>query len=59
MAMAGTPCPFNGNIGVEAKALWDNNRELQPVVQEGAKDNDAVKKILTGVLFIALLSVGL
>tara|TARA_B110000858_G_C17568856_1_gene365909 strand:- start:52 stop:426 length:375 start_codon:yes stop_codon:yes gene_type:complete len=59
MEMAGTPCPFKGTIGAEAQALWDNDPARKPVVQRGNQDNDAVKKILAGVLFIALLSIGL
>jgi len=31
MMMAGTPCPFNGMIGAEAKAAWITNGEKQPV----------------------------
>ena len=59
MEMAGTPCPFKGTIGAEAQALWDNDPARKPVAQRGNQDNDAVKKILAGVLFVALLSLGL
>ena len=59
MEMAGTPCPFKGTIGTEAQALWDNDPARKPVAQRGNQDNDAVKKILAGVLFVALLSLGL
>jgi hypothetical protein len=30
MMMAGTPCPFDGTIGAEAKASWKANEPLQP-----------------------------
>ena len=30
MWMAGTPCPFMGKIGDEAKAAWEKNQELIP-----------------------------
>jgi hypothetical protein len=36
MEMAGTPCPYEGKIGTEAKELWDANPELKPT--EIAKD---------------------
>jgi hypothetical protein len=31
MEMAGTPCPFLGLIGEEARAAWTENVELRPV----------------------------
>ena len=37
MKMAGTPCPYNGLIGAEAQAAWDEN-------QEDRQDWDQVKK---------------
>ena len=37
MRMAGTPCPYNGLIGSEAQAAWDENQEDRP-------DWDQVKK---------------
>ena len=30
MLMAGTPCPFDGLIGDQAKAAWAVNKELEP-----------------------------
>ena len=30
MWMAGTPCPFKGQIGLEAKAGWENNPDMIP-----------------------------
>ena len=30
MLMAGTPCPFDGLIGDEARAAWAVNKELEP-----------------------------
>ena len=30
MWMAGTPCPFMGKIGDDAKAAWEKNQELIP-----------------------------
>ena len=37
MKMAGTPCPYNGLIGAEAQAAWNENQEDRP-------DWDQVKK---------------
>lgn len=30
MMSAGTPCPFEGKIGLEAKVLWEENKDKQP-----------------------------
>jgi len=30
MEMAGTPCPYEGEIGEQAKDLWDKNPEMRP-----------------------------
>jgi hypothetical protein len=30
MMSAGTPCPIDGKIGAEAKAVWDENPQRQP-----------------------------
>ena len=46
MAMAGTPCPYMGSIGVEAEDGWKENMDMIP---EGsvvyAKWNDDINKI--------------
>lgn len=36
MMAAGTPCPIDGKIGIEAKAIWDDNptRVPKPVVEK-------------------------
>ena len=50
MMMAGTPCPYDGMIGPEAKAGWETHREEEPLEE---KDEDAMdettKKTLFGV----------
>ena len=48
MEMAGTPCPFMGKIGDEAKTLWDTYPELRP---QHMKDNDETKAMVKGGLF--------
>ena len=38
MAMAGTPCPYEGKIGKEAKAEWDKNQSKRPDVKNAEKE---------------------
>ena len=60
MVMAGTPCPFEGKIGVEAQKLWLANPELVPnnaldevkMKDDNEKDN---KKWYVGGGALALL----
>jgi hypothetical protein len=40
MLMAGTPCPFEGLIGDEAKAAWKVNEELHPSVDETTEEKE-------------------
>ena len=48
MMNAGTPCPYDGLIGAEAKAAWEANKEEQPDVDSGSfnplKDMDDDQK---------------
>lgn len=58
MLMAGTPCPYDGLIGKDAKAAWEVNVEKQPGI--GNKDRgmtDATKTLLGtgGVASLLLL----
>jgi len=56
MEMAGTPCPFNGKIGEEAKEMWAKYPELKPTEQEEeTRRNDTLKGIGWGILGSALL----
>jgi len=56
MEMAGTPCPFNGKIGDEAKEMWAKYPELKPTEQEEeTRRNDTLKGIGWGILGSALL----
>ena len=56
MMMAGTPCPFEGKIGTEAKKLWEENPELDPnnIVQEERR-NDKLEGAALGAGFVGLL----
>ena len=61
MLMAGTPCPYEGLIGEEAKAGWETHSDDKPVEEEEAESMDeTTKKTLWGAggvasLFLLLL----
>ena len=40
MMMAGTPCPYEGKIGEQAKELWQKSQE--PVVEKEVKEDEGV-----------------
>ena len=45
MMMAGTPCPYDGKIGAEAKAAWKAAGEQAQVEDEEGMSNDTKKKL--------------
>jgi hypothetical protein len=49
MMAAGTPCPYDGVIGAQAKAQWEANPDKIPKVEE-VKDDDTYKKIGLGTM---------
>ena len=56
MMMAGTPCPYDGTIGAEAKAAWKANPLMQPDAdkkEEGMSDGN--KTLLGGAGIITIL----
>jgi hypothetical protein len=56
MMMAGTPCPFMGKIGDEAKELWEKNPELMPKnIEAEERRNDTVKGAVMGAGAVGLL----
>lgn len=56
MEMAGTPCPFMGKIGEEAKQLWDTYPQLRPEnMKEEERRNDTLKGAAMGASGLALL----
>jgi len=58
MMMAGTPCPYDGKIGDQAKAEWESKPEETPVAQEvETRRNDTAKGILMGILSAVALGV--
>ena len=60
MEMAGTPCPFDGSIGQEAKDKWNANPDMQPsVVEQGVRRNDTAKGAAYGAGAVLLLLLAL
>jgi len=55
MMNAGTPCPFDGLIGADAKAAWEVNPELQPGFEEKKGMSNEKKTLLGGGGVAALL----
>ena len=60
MEMAGTPCPFDGSIGTEAKDKWAANPEMQPVAVQAEEEkeravNNMLKGAGAGILLLLLL----
>ena len=59
MMMAGTPCPFDGTIGAEAKESWKTNKKLQPGYKdensEGTSDERKTMYGIGGILSLLLL----
>ena len=58
MMMAGTPCPYDGSIGPEAKAAWKANEVEQPdkgIKPEGWSNDTKTLFGGLGILGILLL----
>lgn len=56
MEMAGTPCPFMGKIGEEARELWNAYPELKPEdMQDKERRNDQLKGAAAGAGIASLL----
>jgi hypothetical protein len=54
MMAAGTPCPYEGQIGLQAKTSWEANPDKIPQIDE-VKSDDTYKKIGIGALLGALV----
>jgi hypothetical protein len=54
MMAAGTPCPYEGKIGEQARASWDANPSKIPKLDE-VKTDDTYKKVGIGALLGALV----
>lgn len=48
MMMAGTPCPYDGMIGTQARAAWEENPETQPGGSQGRKMSDENRSTAIG-----------
>ena len=56
MLAAGTPCPYEGKIGEQAKAAWDANPDKIPVLEDHNKEKtNAAKNIGLGAIGAYLL----
>jgi len=61
MMQAGTPCPYDGMIGKQARAMWKQNEDEQPGNKKALKFDDDTKSTLIGgglvgaLLFLLLL----
>ena len=55
MMMAGTPCPYNGMIGEEARAAWDTNTEAAPSEEPPKEEMSNAKKTAVGGAGVASL----
>ena len=56
MLAAGTPCPYEGKIGEQAKAAWEANPDKIPVLEDHNKDKqNAAKNIGLGAIGAYLL----
>lgn len=51
---AGTPCPYDGRIGEQARVMWEENKDKWPKFEE-PKSDDFYKKTGWGALLGALL----
>lgn len=49
MMQAGTPCPYDGTIGAEAKAAWKANEAEQPGLKQKNREVSNETKALFGV----------
>ena len=57
MMNAGTPCPYNGLIGEEAKAAWETDGDMEPIeLEEEEKSFDTDEKTLIGSGVVGVLA---
>lgn len=56
MMQAGTPCPYDGTIGAEAKAAWKANEAQQPSTKQNTREvSNETKTLFGGASLLALL----
>lgn len=49
MEMAGTPCPFMGEIGPKAASGWNSAPALRPDFEQWKRDNEYVEKVIQAI----------
>ena len=58
MAMAGTPCPYNGKIGEEAYKMWKANPQDMPAkVEIDNERNETKEQLKTGLTIGGILAI--
>ena len=60
MMHAGTPCPYDGMIGAEAKAGWQNDEEKAPKEENTIRsvmDDDSTITLIGGGIVLSLLAI--
>ena len=58
MAMAGTPCPYNGKIGEEAYKMWKANPQKMPAkVEIDNERTQAKEELKTGLTIGGILAI--
>ena len=55
MLMAGTPCPYNGIIGADARIAWENDEAKVPVAEEIPQSNTKDFLLTIGGTLLTLL----
>jgi hypothetical protein len=56
MMMAGTPCPYDGKIGSEARLAWQAHTDKTPDEEENDAESKRLKALgIVGGLFGSLL----
>lgn len=60
MMHAGTPCPYDGKIGVEAKAAWQDDEAMQPKEENTVRsvmEDDSTITLIGGGIVLGLLAI--
>jgi hypothetical protein len=60
MMNAGTPCPYDGLIGQEAKAAWKNNEDQAPKPDDSLRsvmDDDSTITLIGGAIVLGLFAI--
>lgn len=53
MKMAGTPCPFEGKIGAEAKKLWEES-QIPEIIEEVKEDEGVPTSVFISILSLLI-----